>query len=185
MAPSDESPGRTLLAALGAMVGVALLVGVAVGGVAMVAVNLVGVGDTETTSEEAPESLFMPKYQPTESADEDLGLPDAESSPTPELDAPSEEPSPPANRIKLFVAPQNVSPGQRINFNGVYGGGEGAELQIQRKENGTWTDFPVTATVRGGSFETWIQTSRTGRGVFRVYDGEADRGSNPVTVTIG
>ena len=89
------------------------------------------------------------------------------------------------DRITLFVAPQNVSPGERINFNGVYTDGEGARLQVQRKEGGAWVDFPVEATVRGGSFETWIQTSRTGVTKFRVFDAAADRASNVVTVTIG
>ena len=67
----------------------------------------------------------------------------------------------------------------------MYVDGEGASLQIQRREGGTWTDFPVTATVRGESFETWIQTSRTGEQVFRVFDLAEDRGSNSVTVTVG
>ena len=83
------------------------------------------------------------------------------------------------------MAPQQVGAGERINFNGVYVDGEGASLQIQRRENGTWTDFPVTANVQGGSFETWIQTSRTGEQVFRVYDDAEERGSNTVTVTVG
>ena len=45
-------------------------------------------------------------------------------------------------------------------------------------------DFPVTATVRGGVFSTWILTSRTGESPFRVFDTTANRASN-VVVTIG
>jgi hypothetical protein len=78
-----------------------------------------------------------------------------------------------------------VAPGERINFNGVYVDGEGVALQIQRKEDGTWVDFPVTATVRGGVFSTWIQTTRTGESPFRVLDVQANRASNAVVVTVG
>ena len=67
----------------------------------------------------------------------------------------------------------------------MYADGEGVVLQIQRQESGGWTDFPVTVTVRGGAFDTWITTSHTGRNVFRVYDVQAKRASNTVAVTIG
>ena len=71
------------------------------------------------------------------------------------------------------------------NFNGVYIDGEGVALQIQRREGGSWSDFPVQANVRGGVFSTWIQTSRTGEQRFRVADPTTDRVSNVVRITIG
>ena len=188
-APDEQSPGHALAVALGAMVAVALLVGLAVGGVALLVVKFAGVDGSAATAEEAPESLFIPKYRPTKAADDDLGLPSYKPSPTPSFDlpsdGPSEEASPRAERITLFVAPQAVSPGERINFNGVYVDGEGVALQVQRKSGGAWSDFPVTATVRGGAFETWIMTSQTGRAEFRMYDEEANRVSNVVVVDIG
>jgi hypothetical protein len=183
--PPDESPGRALALALAAMAGVALLVGLAVGGVALGLVSFAGGDGSGASAEEAPDSLFIPEYSPTKRAEDELGLPSYEPSPSPKLGGPAADPSPKADRITLFVAPQAVSPGERINFNGVYVDGEGIALQIQRKEGGSWTDFPVTATVRGGVFETWIQTSRTGKAAFRVVDEEADRSSNVVRVTIG
>ena len=67
----------------------------------------------------------------------------------------------------------------------VYVDGEGVQLQIQRKEGGVWADFPVLATGRGGAFETWIQTSHTGRQLFRDFDPQADRASQAVAVTVG
>lgn len=182
--PDDERPGRTLLVALGAMLGVALLVGAAVGGVSLVALQ--GFVDDSRTVADAQdeESLFIPDYTPTESADDDPKIPGIKQ-PKKKPSAKPSEKAQPARKITLFAAPQQVRPGERINLNGVYRSGEGATLQIQRREGGSWTDFPVDTTVRGGSFETWIQTSRTGAQRFRVYDERAERGSNPVTVTVG
>ena len=66
----------------------------------------------------------------------------------------------------------------------MYPAGEGATLQVQRFE-GTWTDFPVSVTVSGGLYNTYILTSRTGESRFRVTDKALNRSSNPVTVSIG
>ena len=185
--PDDggDSPRRALLVAVLAMAGVALLVGLAVGGAAVTVMNVAGVGeDTGGSGRRGEESLFIPRYKPTKTVEADLGLPSPSSSGRGEA-TPTQEPSPRTDKIKLFVAPQSVSPGERINFNGVYVDGEGVALQIQRKEGGTWVDFPVTATVRGGVFSTWILTSRTGESPFRVFDTTANRASNVVVVAIG
>jgi hypothetical protein len=181
-----DSPRRALLLALAAMAGVAVLVGLAVGAAAITILNGAGVnGDTGSASGGSDESLFIPRYHPTHTAEtDDLGLPSPSASES-LSEEPSEEPSPRTDRIKLFAAPQSVSPGERINFNGVYVDGEGVPLQIQRKEGATWVDFPVEATVRGGVFSTWIQTTRTGVSPFRVIDETTNRVSNVVTITIG
>jgi hypothetical protein len=185
VADPDESPARALLFAVAAMAGVALLVGLAIGGVVLAAVGSGGSGAATGAVDDAPQTMVIPEYTPTESADDEWDLPSVEPSPTPEVDLGDAEKEGRADRITLFVAPQQVGPGERINFNGVYRGGEGATLQIQRKESGRWTDFPVSATVRGGSFSTWIQTSRTGQSQFRVFDPSLERASNVVSVTIG
>jgi len=180
----DESPGRALMVALLAMAGVAVLVGLAIGGVVMGAVNMLGgdggSGGGPTTSE----TLVMPSYEPTATAEEP-GLPGSSDDPSPDVTLPTEEASPESEVISLSVTPQSVAPGEQITFNGAYVGGDGRTLQVQRRQDGVWTEFPVEATVNGGSFETWIQTSQTGTSQFRVYDEEADRASNAVTVTIG
>ena len=184
--PDDggDSPKRALLLALAAMAGVAVLVGLAVGAAVITALHVTGVDAAEgSAGVTSHETLYMPKYHPTKTPQGgDLGLPQ----PSPSVsDSESATPSPKTDRIKLFVAPQSVRPGERINFNGVYVDGEGVALQIQRKEGGAWTDFPVTATVRGGVFSTWIQTTHTGKQEFRVLDQTTNRVSNVVTVTIG
>lgn len=181
----DESPARALLVALAAMAGVALLVGVSVGLVVMAVAGFAGVGQEEEAAREAPQSLYIPEYSPTGKFGDDLQIPSQSPSRSPRFDLGEKAQKPPEpKRITLFMAPQVVAPGERINVNGVYGDGEGIALQIQRKQGGVWTEFPVTATVRGGTFETWIQTTRTGRSLFRVYDAQAGRGSNVVAVTI-
>jgi hypothetical protein len=167
------------------MAGVALLVGLAIGGVVLAAVGTSDVGESEVTADQEPQTMVIPKYSPTESTGDEWDLPSVDSTPTPEVDLGDAEKQGRKDRITLFVAPQRVGAGERINFNGVYRGGEGATLQIQRREGGSWTDFPVTATVRGGSFSTWIETSRTGESAFRVFDPSLERSSNVVTVTIG
>ena len=60
--------------------------------------------------------------------------------------------------MTLQVMPVRASAGERVDLSGVYPRGEGATLQVQRFEGG-WTDFPVTASVSGGTFRTYIYTS--------------------------
>jgi len=185
---ADEDPGRALTSALAAMGAVAAVVGLVIGAAVLGVFRMTGVGEAQARTEAAPETLKLPRYRPTERADEQWpGLGRYTPPPTPEIDLPSVEPSASQSptAITLFVEPRQVSPGQQINFNGVYPNGDGAVLQVQRNEGGTWTDFPVTATVRGGSFRTYILTTRVGVARFRVLDTGSARASNPVTVTIG
>jgi hypothetical protein len=84
--------------------------------------------------------------------------------------------------ISLQAFPRSVSASQKIHLTGV-DSREGAVLQVQRLE-GTWADFPVTATVRGGIFQTYIYTGNTGVNRFRMYDKATGKISNVVRVTI-
>ena len=74
---------------------------------------------------------------------------------------------------------------QQIDLTGSYPSGEGAILQMQRLENGDWTDFPVTMSVSGGTFATYVLTSRPGENKFRVIDTDTQKTSNEVVVTVG
>ena len=75
----------------------------------------------------------------------------------------------------------------RIDLTGSYPTGEGAVLQVQRATGpgDDWVDFPVTVTVSGGQFSTYVQTGKAGPNRFRVIDTDTDLASNEVTVTIG
>ncbi len=90
----------------------------------------------------------------------------------------------PERAITLTASPPSVSALERIDLSGSYRGGDGATLQVQRRE-GDWVDFPVTATVRGTTFATYILTSRTGASQFRVVDEATGEASNTVTVRVG
>jgi hypothetical protein len=75
---------------------------------------------------------------------------------------------------------------QRIDLTGIYPGGEGAILQVQRKLDGKWQDFlSVNVAVSGGQFSTYVQTGQTGQQQFRMRDTSSGLVSNVVRVQVG
>jgi len=175
---------RQLLVGAGVLVAVALVIGGVMSVVALGAAKVTGLGDSHTSTTAQP-SLYMPSGEPTTSP-ETYPVPRRSATPTtsPSKHAPSATPTRKTPEISLQAFPQQVSPNGRINLTGVYQGGEGARLQVQRFENG-WVDFPVSTSVSGGAFSTYIYTGRSGPNRFRVVDKEADRSSNPVRVMVG
>lgn len=113
-----------------------------------------------------------------------LPVPGEESDSSSPSDSPSESERPKGD-IALSVSPQSVGPMQRINLTGTYRGADNARLEVQRQENGAWTNFGVDAGVTAGTFQTYVQSGRTGENMFRLYDPAARKASNVVTVTIG
>ena len=136
-------------------------------------------GDTTQASDAPTSSATFRLPKPTETSTETTP---EETEPSPGTETSSEAP---AEGISLSAAQQSVSPMQQIDLTGTYQAGEGAILQVQRKENGAWSDFPVTMSVSGGTFATYVQTSRTGPNEFRVVDTDSDVVSNEVTITVG
>ena len=188
MSPPEESPTRTLQVALSAMALVALTVGLIVGGLVLALHDYAGVDEVaEARARQAPETMSIPPYQRTPPDEDEPGVKTYDPSPTPTVDLPSGSPVAGTTQpgIILAASPRSVSPGQQLNLSGRYGR-EGASLQIQRQQGGgVWTDFPVTTTVTGGTFDTYIVTSQTGTAQLRVIDKATGRTSNVVTVTIG
>ncbi len=95
----------------------------------------------------------------------------------------SDEPEPTIRASK----PQ-VSPGERFVIEGTFPAvGEGAELQVQVKDEGSdWDDFPIETTTRGGGrFKTELYTSRTGDRQFRLLNKKTNDATPAVTVQIG
>ena len=190
MPPPEESPTRTLQVALSAMAVVALTVGLVVGGLVLGISQYAGVDEVaQAQAQKAPATMSIPPYRPTKPAKNEPGVRTYDPPPSPSVDLPTASPSvsaAAATGIALVVSPQSVGPGQRIDLSGSYGR-EGAALQVQRRPagSGAWTDFPVSATVSGGTFDTWIVTSQTGATQFRVLDQATGTISNTVTVTIG
>ena len=185
MATDDDSPwSRQLLVGLAALVAVTLIVGGVLSLIALGAAKISGIGSPPGGAS-APPSLYMPSLEPTTTPDPypDPAPPSTGSaSPSP---SPSDSPTrnKPDQRITLQAYPGNVSPGQRIDLSGVYPRGEGAMVRVQRWANG-WVDFPVSASVSGGIFHTYVTTSRGGPQKFRVLDPGTGRHSNPVTVRV-
>ncbi len=102
-------------------------------------------------------------------------------------DQPSDQPSDDGKRgdLQLAISPVTAKPMERVNLTGTYEGADNLQLQVQRFEDGDWSDFGVVANVKVGTFETYVMTGRPGEQRFRVYDAQTRKGSNVVLVTIG
>ena len=186
--PVDEQ--HPVVFGLLALVGVGIVVGLIAGVAALAGAHVLGVeGGGSAAGTTAEKSMYLPKPQPT-------------TSPTgPEITlAPGEESSggsghsqpahpgkskSPEHQISLQAGENSVGPMENIDLTGVYPGGEGAILRVQRFENGAWSDFPVTASVSNETFTTYVQTSQQGLNKFRVVDTDSGLASNAVRVTIG
>jgi hypothetical protein len=174
-----DTENRPVLTGLIALVGVAVVIGLLGGLAVVVGVKATGIGGSSDagSSAGAASTFNLPKPTDTGSA-----------SPTQEPEQPSESQSTseaPAEAISLSATQQSVSPMQQIDLTGTYPAGEGAILQVQRFEDGAWSDFPVTMSVSGGTFATYVLTSRVGPNKFRVVNTDSDVVSNEVTVTVG
>lgn len=168
----EKGWARQLLVGVAALLLVAVVVGGVVGAFALGAARVSGLDDARTRTTAKP-TLVMPSDPPATGT---KPRPRATRRPTPS--------APGRPVIELRADPPSVRAGQRINLTGDYRGGNGALLQVQRLEGG-WVDFPVTMSVDGGRFSTWVQSTRTGDSAFRVVDTSAGRSSNVVHVTIG
>ena len=176
-----DTENRPVLTGLLALVGVSVAIGL-LGGLAVLAgVKVTGLDGTATSSGgDANASATFRLPRPSETATETVTEQPVE--PEPGTETTSEEP---ATGISLSANQQSVSPMQQIDLTGTYQGGEGAILQVQRMENGAWSDFPVTMSVSGGTFATYVQTSRVGPNKFRVIDTDTETTSNEIIVTVG
>jgi hypothetical protein len=176
---------RQLAVVVGVLVAVALVIGGVVSVVALGAAKVTGLGGSHASAT-APPSLYFPSDDPTTTPET---YPDPNGSdkpsPSPSSKSPSAKPTQKTREITLQAFPQNASPNERINLTGNYQGGEGARLQVQRYEGGSWVDFPVSTSVSGGAFATYIYTGRTGENRFRVLDQGSGEKSNAVRIRIG
>jgi hypothetical protein len=174
----DKHP---IAAGLIALIAVGLAVGLLLGVITLVLSRVAGLGgdDGSETAGTGP-SLYLPSPVPTHSS---AGSPvGTATSQVPSSAPPSTKA---AKAITLQAAAPSVAPMERIDLSGVYPGGEGAVLQVQRMdEGGKWEDFPVTAAVSGQTFSTYVQTGRSGVQRFRMRDSDTRLVSNVVAVTV-
>jgi hypothetical protein len=174
---------RQLLIGLAALVAVALVIGGVVSLVALGAARVTGIDEARPEPTRRP-SLYIPGEKPTTTPEAFPDPPGASPSPKRNRPSAAAKPRKRTPAITLRATPRRVSANQRINLSGAYRGGRGARLQVQRFE-GRWVDFPVTVTVRGGTFRTYIFSGRTGLNRFRMLDEASGRASNAVRVAIG
>ena len=186
----SEPEEHPVIAGLLALVGVGLAVGLIAGLAALVGVQVLGLGDAGASDRAtAQQSLYIPDPEPTKASKGPLiTLAPGPSESSDGNDKPAKHNKPnkkPDDEISLSASQTAVSPMQQIDLTGVYPGGEGAILQVQRFTSGKWTDFPVTVSVSDETFSTYVQTSQAGMNKFRVVDSDTDQISNEVRVTVG
>lgn len=190
---SHQDEKHPITAGLIALVAVTVTVGLVLGAVTLVATHVLGVGDSGDSGASADQSLYLPTPTPTPTPSGPLvtlaPAHDSESAPSTDEaspTAPATESSAPAKQITLSAGETSVAPMGQIDLTGVYPGGEGAILQVQRKLDGHWQDFlSVDAAVSGGQFSTYVQTGQLGVQKFRMRDTTSGKVSNVVRVTVG
>jgi hypothetical protein len=179
----SEDEGHPIVSGLVALVGVGVVVGLLVSGGALAASSILGLnGDDKGGAASSQQSMYLPK--PSDTA--------LESGPQITLQPGDETPSGTASdnapeqfAISLSSASTEVGPMEEIYLTGVYPGGEGAVVQVQRFESGRWSDFAtVDAVVSGETFSTYVQTAQTGINRFRVRDTDGPETSNEVRVKV-
>lgn len=181
-----------IAAGLIALVAVTVAVGIVLGIVTLVGSRVAGVGGDDNRSSSADQTLYLPTPSPTPTNSDPLvtlapqsGTVQPTEQATPSK-SPSASSSAAAKKITLSAGETAVAPMQQIDLTGVYPGGEGAILQVQRKLDGKWQDFlSVDAAVSGGQFSTYVQTGQLGVQKFRVRDTTSGEVSNVVAVTVG
>lgn len=187
MLNDEEQP---ILTGLVALVSVALAVGLIVGIGAFMGARFVGLGgDTDVVADpNGGASLYLPSPAKTTGPTGPLiTLAPGEPTPSDTFTEPTEsesESAEPKRQLSLSASATSVRPFDKIDLTGVYIGGEGAILQVQRLEGGSWEDFPVTVSVSDATFSTYVQTSNPGVNEFRVIDLDTGKNSNSVRVRI-
>ena len=185
----DEHP---VLAGLLALAGVGLAVGLFLGIAVLIATQVLGLGGgSDDGSATSRQSLYLPKPEKTQAPSGPLITLEPNATQTPASSA-SEQPTQmptktksPKKQISLSAGQTAVAPMEQIDLTGVYPGGEGAILQVQRFTDGSWQDFPVTVSVSDETFSTYVQTSQPGVNRFLVVDTDTGLQSGEVRVTIG
>ena len=178
---TEEERSAQVRGALLKALTVVVLIGVVVALGTVIAVRALGLNEGDSTGPVGAAPAEPDAPLPTKA----LKVPGEDKGPTEE---PSDSPSPDTaatGDLELKISPVAVQPMERVNLTGTYKGADNVGLQVQRYEDGRWVDFGVDATVRVGTYATFVQTGRAGEQRFRMYDPQKRKGSNVVLVTIG
>ncbi|HEY1133512.1 MAG TPA: hypothetical protein VGE77_02970 [Nocardioides sp.] len=193
----DDAEDRPVLVGVVALVGVSLIVGLIVGVVALGGARVFGLNGgggggggtaveptmslpplTETPTSSGP----LITLQPGSDGGEEEGGEESSAEPTETATSSATEEADP--EITLQVSTTTAGPMERIDVSGIYTGGDGAILTIQRFTDGSWNDIAANAAVSGELFSTYIALGRPGENRLRAVDTSSDLTSNEVTVTI-
>ena len=133
--PLTEDEGHPIVSGLVALVGVGVVVGLLISGGALAASSMLGLsGGDDGGTASSQQSMYLPKPSAT---DPETG-PQVTLQPGEETPSPTEAGAPvtPEFAISLSAAETEVGPMEEIYLTGVYPGGEGAVVQVQRFESG-------------------------------------------------
>lgn len=177
--PSSDERRELLISAGLKVLGVALGISLAIGVGAFVVVKGLGLDSTEV----GPSAVTPVRpIAPLPSS----ALPVPTDSPSAQTTTPTATPTPTLTEgaLALSASPSVVTAMERINLTGQWPGRDALTLKVQRLEDGQWVDFGVQASVKIGTFATFVMTGRGGPNVFRVVDPDSGTASNQVTVTV-
>ena len=176
MTEPNESVRRQILKVSLLVIAVSVMIGGGIAVVSLTVLNASGVLPEATSpSSGATGTFHPPTARPTR----------PHRNPTSTPSKPAQSPSAgqqPA--IRLTAEPVQAGLFERVTLAGRYPHADQVTLQVQRREFGTWTDFPTSATVSAGQFRTYVQLGRPGRNALRVVDSATGRTSNAVAVFI-
>jgi len=177
----DERDSRQEIAVVVLKIlGVAVAIGLVIGGGAWLLVKTLGLDTADTssvgttTTDPATPLPTTALPVPTESAQPTAGNTGLVTTPA----------TPGSGTLYLSASPVLVRPMERINLTGQWPGHDNEGLLVQRFEGGKWADFGVQVRVNVGTFETYVMTGHAGDQRFRVFDPRSDTASNEVTITV-
>jgi hypothetical protein len=198
--PEQDEFRRRAIRAVLIVAGIAAAIGLLIGGLTSAALYVSGVLPQKPAPPavipEQPEeenSIPTPSLLPTRTpaprspapapasaAPTRSPAPSPSPTPTP-TKSPTKQPSPTSDRpIELHASDSTADSYEEVTLSGRYPGGDGASLEVQRRENGAWADFPTSATVEDGTFSTYVASGQSGENWFRVVDPATGRLSNVV-----
>jgi hypothetical protein len=208
--PEQEEFRRRAVRAVLIVAGIAAGIGLLIGGLTSAALYVSGVlpqsapaPAVNPVQPEEENSIPTPSLLPTRPTPEKPAPVTASPSPTrtpspsstpSRTPSPSPSPSPTKSRkpagdrrdhaIVLHAGAGSVGSYEQVTLSGRYPGGDGTTLQVQRREGGSWADFPTSASVEDGTFSTYVASGQSGPNAFRVVDPATGRVSNVVVVTV-
>lgn len=179
--PRDPDGARTrlLFKLLGGLVIAGVVIGLVVGVLGTTVLRSMGLRDQPPP----PAASSAGQAEPPESTDDETtDEPDTNDDASTNVAEHNGRPSRPS---VLRALPRRAAPGEEVTLRGRLRGVHGGSLQVERREDGTWEDFPVVASVNpNGTFSTYIITSMTGPNVFRLSHDRTGRSTPTVRVMI-